>query len=139
MKHLKLERQTTLRWGCALLWTTLTLVALLQSSGKPVLGPPAPPGPPSPEREFLLTLGHVVVFTGLTALWWWAFSVHLPGHTALMMAVFLALCLGISTEIAQTAIPDRSASWADLSVNFLATAVTAWQIQRRTSRAVPPE
>lgn len=119
-----------LRWLYALGWTSLALVTLLQSSSQPVIGPPAPPGAPSLSRELLLTLGHVVVFSLLTALWWWALAASMNPHTALMVAVMIALALGTLTEIGQAAMPDRAASWVDLIVNWLATFLTAWRIRR---------
>lgn len=119
-----------LRWVYALGWTTLTLVTLLQSSSQPVIGPAAPPGPPPLERELLLTFGHIIAFSILTALWWWALSVVFNPRTALVLAVLIALTLGTLTELAQAAVPDRSASWEDLAVNWLVTFATAWRIQR---------
>lgn len=117
-----------LRWIYALCWTGLALVTLLQSSSHPVIGPAAPPGPPPLERELLLAFGHVVVFSFLTALWWWALSTSLNPQGALVLAVLIALMLGTLTEIGQTTMPDRSASWEDLVVNWLVTFVTAWRI-----------
>ncbi len=124
-----------LRWLYALGWTALALVALLQSSSQPVIGPAAPPGPPSLERELLLAFGHVVVFSILTALWWWALSTVLNPRAALALAVLIALVMGTLTEIGQASMPDRSASWEDLTVNVVVTCLTAWRIRR--SRTFP--
>src|SRR5690349_24055048 len=53
-------------------WMILITITLLQSSGRPVVGPPAPPGPPSDSRELFLTSGHVVAFGVMLILLWWA-------------------------------------------------------------------
>jgi VanZ family protein len=119
-----------LRWAYALGWTALALVTLLQSSNQPVIGPAAPPGPPPLERELLLAVGHIVAFSILTALWWWALSASMNTRAALVLAVLIALTIGTLTEIAQASVPDRSASWEDLAVNWLVTIVTAWRIRR---------
>jgi VanZ family protein len=118
-----------LRWVYALFWTALALVTLLQSSSQPVIGPAAPPGPPPLERELMLAVGHIVAFSILTALWWWALSTTMNPRGALVLAVVIALTIGTVTEIAQASVPDRSASWEDLAVNWLVTLVTAWRIR----------
>ncbi|HLV35304.1 MAG TPA: VanZ family protein [Spirillospora sp.] len=122
------------RWSAALGWTALVLVLLLQSSSQPVIGPAAPPGDPPLEREILLTAGHVVAFAVLTALWWWALSLHTGPQRSLVLAVMVALLISVCTELAQAAVPDRAASWFDISVNVLVTLVTAWRIQTRSAR-----
>lgn len=128
-----LPQSAALRWACALGWTVILLVVLLQSSSQPVIGPPAPPGDPSLARELVLTLGHVVGFAGLTVLWWWALSWRLRLRSALLLAVLVALSIGIFSELAQAAVPDRAASWFDLVVNIGVTLVTAWAIERRAA------
>jgi VanZ family protein len=115
----------------ALCWTALLLVMLLQSSSQPLVGPAAPPGPPTLEREIVLTLGHIVGFAGLTGLWWWALLLWRPTDKALVLAVMIALVIGVFTELAQAAVPDRSASVFDLVVNGLTVSGTAWMIWRR--------
>lgn len=136
---MKLEALThpTLRWIYALGWTALSLVTLLQSSSQPVIGPPAPPGPPPLERELLLILGHIVVFSVMTGLWWWALTTALNSTAALVLAVLIALALGTLTEIGQATMPDRSSSWEDLTVNWLVTFITAWRIHRRQRTEQP--
>jgi VanZ family protein len=116
------------RWLCALAWTALLLVVLLQSSSQPVIGPPAPPGDPPLEREILLFGGHVVGFGGLTWLWWQALRLALRPRLALLLAVAIALALGSVTELAQAIVPDRAPSWFDLATNWLVTLVTAGRI-----------
>lgn len=136
---MKLEALThpTLRWIYALGWTALSLVTLLQSSSQPVIGPPAPPGPPPLERELLLILGHIVVFSVMTGLLWWALTTALNSTAALVLAVLIALALGTLTEIGQATMPDRSSSWEDLTVNWLVTFITAWRIHRRQRTEQP--
>jgi VanZ family protein len=107
----------------------LTLV-LLQSSAQPVIGPAAPPGAPDLGRELYLTAGHLVGFSLLTALWWWAFTVRLSSSRALVLAVLIALSLGVVTEIAQTLVADRSASAFDMAANAVSALAAAWVIER---------
>jgi VanZ family protein len=122
-----------LRWFAALAWTALLLLTLLQSSSQPVIGPPAPPGDPSLERELLLTLGHIIGFAGLTLVWRWALADVLAPRRALWLAVLIALLLGICTELAQAAVPDRAASGFDLMVNGLAALTVGGWLSRRRS------
>lgn len=134
MMHTESLQHPALRWFYALSWTALVALLLLQSSSQPVIGPPAPPGEPPLEREILLTIGHVVAFSALVALWWWAL---LPGQgfvPALIIALLLGLILGTFTELAQAAVPDRSTSWFDLMVNWFTVAITAWRIHRMRAR-----
>lgn len=112
-------------------WTLLVTVTLVQSSSQPVVGPPAPPGAPDLEREILLTLGHIVAFSVLTALWWWALIPRRPEPRALFVAVGFALILGFITEIAQTFVADRGASFYDVMVNWTVTIATATAISSR--------
>ena len=125
-------QQPTLRRIYVIAWVALVTVTLLQSSGSPVVGPPAPPGPPSASRELLLTTGHVVAFTGLMALLWWALR---PARHALAAALITCLIYGLLTELAQTLVPDRSASFSDLAVNSLTSLLIAVLIYWRTHEA----
>ena len=123
-----------LRWGCALGWTVLLVVVLLQPSSDPIVGPAAPPGPPTLAREILLTTAHIVGFSGLTALWWWALRSYVVEARALLLAVVLALGIGVLTELGQASVPDRSASVFDLVVNSLSALAAGWFIQTRWFR-----
>lgn len=118
------------RYILALGWTFALLVALLQSSHQPVVGPAAPPGDPDALREAMLTTGHIIGFAGLTLLWWWAYVKTLPSRRALISAILIALILGTVTEFLQTAVADRNASLDDLAVNWLTTLITAGVIAR---------
>jgi VanZ family protein len=126
-------KRPALRWVYAVGWTALLLVMLLQSSSQPVIGPAAPPGKPTLAREILLTTGHIIGFGVLTALWWWALVMRMPGRIALIAAMIISLTQGIVTEMAQATIPDRAASVFDLAVNGVVTLVTAWVIHRVSS------
>lgn len=117
-----------LRYGYALFWTGLVILVLLQSSSQPVVGPAAPPGKPTLEREIFLTTGHIVAFSVMSLLWWWAFSSHFPITKALIFAALIALPLGIITELAQSFVPDRSASLSDLLVNVAVAIGTLYLI-----------
>jgi len=111
----------------ALAWTALVTLVLVQSSSQPVVGPAAPPGPPTLEREILLTSGHIVAFSILTFLWWWALLTISP--RPLLHAILIGLALGIVTEWAQTLVPDRSASLFDMATNIVVIGLTAWVIR----------
>ena len=127
-KPLALMSHPLLRYIYAMGYTAVLLVILLQSSSQPVVGPSAPAGDPSMEREIMLIAGHVVGFSLLPLLWWWAFEAYLSFKQALIVAVVIALFIGAFTEIAQADIPDRSASWFDLAVNWGMTMITAFII-----------
>ncbi len=116
----------------AVAWVTLVTVTLLQSSGTPVVGPPAPPGPPSYERELFLTSGHVVAFSVMLVLLWWALR---PAPHALAVALVTCCVYGALTELLQELVPDRSASLDDLLVDCLVSILAALLIYWRTSRA----
>ena len=129
-KPLTFMSHPLLRYVYAVGYTAILLVILLQSSSQPVVGPSAPAGEPPLEREIMLIVGHVVGFSLLPLLWWWAFDSHLSFKQALIIAVVIALFIGAFTEIAQADIPDRSASWFDLAVNWGMTMITAFFINR---------
>jgi VanZ family protein len=114
----------------------LTLV-LVQSSGQPIVGPPAPPGPPSLGREILLTFGHIVGFGLFTALWTWTFAARLPLRRSVLLAVILALIYSPVTELAQSLVPDRSASLWDIFVNSTTTLLVGWGILRTADESKP--
>jgi VanZ family protein len=114
-----------LRHVLALAWTLLATVLLVQSSSQPVVGPAAPVGAPDLIREIQLTIGHIVVFSILVFLWWWAARVYLPSKRALFAAVVFAAMFGLITEAAQTFSANRSPSLYDLVVNWLVITLTA--------------
>jgi VanZ family protein len=117
----------------AVVWVTLVTVTLLQSSSAPLVGPPAPPGPPDFERELFLTTGHIVAFSVMLVLLWWALQ---PAPLALPVALATCLVFGILTEFLQALVPDRSVSLGDLVVNCLVSLAAAlliyWKVSRPT-------
>lgn len=113
-------------------WMVLVTVTLLQSSGHPVIGQPAPPGHPDATREFFLTMGHVVAFSVMTALLWWALH---PARHALVVALVFCVVYGGATELLQTLVPDRGASWDDFAVDCIVSGVVALAIYYRESIA----
>ncbi len=126
----ELLQQPMLRRVYAVAWVTLVTVTLLQSSGQPVVGPPAPPGPPSPSRELFLTSGHIVAFSVMMLLVWWALR---PAKHALIVTLVTCLTLGAVTELAQRLVPDRSSSVGDLLVNWIVSGAVALFLYWRTS------
>lgn len=123
-------KSAPVRWALALAYTLFLTLLLIQSSGHPYVGQPAPPGPPDFRREVFLTTGHIIGFSVLTWLWWWTLLPKLPSHRALFASVGFALIFGAMTEFAQIAVPDRSASWFDLLTNWVVTFAAAQVIQR---------
>lgn len=115
----------------AVVWVTLVTVMLLQSSSSPVVGPPAPPGPPDDARELLLTTGHIIAFSVMLVLLWWALQ---PAPLALPVALLTCLILGIVTEFLQALVPDRSVSFNDLATNCLVSAAAAGLVYWKASR-----
>lgn len=115
-------QQPMLRRLYAVAWVTLAAVTLLQSSGAPVVGPPAPPGAPSQAREYFLTGGHIIAFALMLLLIWWALR---PAPHALIAALVCCLIFGWVTEAAQQLVPDRSASIDDLLVDWAASGIAA--------------
>ena len=126
----RLTHSSVLRSFIAYGWTIALLVTLLQSSQQPVMGPAAPPGNPDMRRELLLTVGHIIGFGGLTLVWWWLLDVFLPLRRALILAVTIALSLGVLTELLQSLVPDRNASLYDMGVNALVTLLVAGVVYR---------
>lgn len=120
-----------IRYTLAFAFTILCTVVLVQSSSRPIVGPPAPPGAPDLRREIELTMGHVVGFSLLVVLWSWAFVAHLPLKRALFVAVGFALIYGLITEFAQSFVPDRQVSLYDIVVNWTTTAVAAFAVKWR--------
>lgn len=117
------------RWIIAIVYVGVLTLVLLQSSAEPVVGPVAP-------KEYdlgwdiLLTIGHIIGFTLLVAILWWAQVTVSTTTRALIMALLFAMLLGVVTEILQTLVPDRSASWFDLLVDWGVALATVYGIRR---------
>lgn len=139
LEHMEISRETfvnylshpLLRAAYALAWAALLTLTLLQSSAEPVVGPAAPPGPPTLQGEALLTLAHVIGFAGLTLLWTFAFDQTMRQPRAIVLAVVIAVILGIVTEYLQTGVPDRNSSLWDYTVNILTALGTGYLLLRR--------
>ncbi|NWF67665.1 MAG: VanZ family protein [Chloroflexi bacterium] len=106
-----------LRFGVALGYTIFVLIILLQPARQPVIDLHIAQEPPSLERELWFALGHVVLFTALSALWYWGFSGHLPLRAAALLAFCVALLIGVGSELAQLMTTSRNLSLLDLSAN----------------------
>ena len=116
-----------LRWLFALVWVGVVTLTLLQSSEHPLVGPPQPPGPVSLEREIFLTSAHITAFAGMMFLIWWGLQ---PARRALFVALVFSLCYGVATELLQTLVIDRGASFSDLFFDFAASGMMAYLIHR---------
>jgi VanZ family protein len=116
-----------LRWLCAVVWLAVVTLTLLQSSEHPLVGPPQPRGPVSLEREIFLTSAHIVAFSGMVVLIWWGLQ---PARRALSVALAFCWVYAIATELLQTLVIDRGASFSDLFFDFAASGIAVWLIYR---------
>lgn len=123
-------RHPTARRLYIVVWMVLVTVTLLQSSAHPVVGPPAIPGQPDPTREIILFLGHVIAFSVMAALLWWALH---PARHALAAALVFCVVYGGATELLQSLVPDRGASLEDFAVDCICSGIVAWLIYRGES------
>jgi len=113
------------RVALALAWTLFLTVLLVQPSGDPVIGPPAPPGQPTPMRELLLMTAHLVTFAVLVLVWRWALVPYLSQRGAMFVAVGFALIFGALTEFAQNFSANRDPSLFDVATDWFSTGVVA--------------
>ncbi len=111
------------------IWMIVITVTLLQSSGRPVVGAPAPRGAPSPDRELLLMTGHMVAFGVMLILLWGALR---PASHALLVALITCWFYSGATELLQRLVPDRGASLDDFAVNCLVSGIAALVIYWRS-------
>lgn len=128
---LLLRIHPALRWLCAVVWLGVVTLTLLQSSEHPLVGPPQPPGPVSLEREIFLTSAHIVAFSGMVFLVWWGLQ---PARRALSVTLGFCWVYAIVTELLQTLVIDRGASFSDLFFDFAASCVAAWVLYRYQRR-----
>jgi VanZ family protein len=125
---------TLFRWLIAIAYTILLTITLIQPSRTPLIGPAAPLGPPDAAREVFLTAMHVLGFTLLVVIVWWAFESVTPARRALWVALGFALVFSPLTEFLQMLVPGRGASLWDWGVNTLATLTAAmvwWRVKSR--------
>jgi len=115
-------KQPMFRRFYIIIWMILITVTLLQSSGRPIVGPPAPPGPPSNSRELFLTSGHVVAFGIMLFLLWWA----MRNAPRVLLVSWIICCLfGGLTELLQRLVPDRESSFGDFAVDCIVSGIVA--------------
>lgn len=117
------------RWVILVLYVGVLTLVLLQSSSEPVVGPVAPKAYDL-GWDMLLTTGHIVGFTLLVSMIWWAFLPVSTSTRGLVIGLVFAAVLGMVTELLQTLVPDRSASWFDLLVDWGVALATMWAIRR---------
>ncbi len=63
--------------------------------------------------------GHVLLFSILTMLCFWALTLRFSPRSALILSAGLGLLIGTGTEFAQVFIPYRGAAWLDLGANWI--------------------
>ncbi len=119
-----------LRVIVAIVYIAVLTLILLQSSARPVLGPSAPPEF-NLAWEILMTLAHLTCFGLLIVVIWSALTTVTSSNRALIVAVIFACSLGLITEILQTLVPDRGASFLDLACDWGVAFVVAYAIHRQ--------
>jgi VanZ family protein len=119
-----------LRWLIAISYVVVLTITLVQPSRTPLIGPAAPPGPPDAAREAFLTAMHILGFSLLVVILWWAFRAVTTPRRALWIALAFVLVFSPVTELVQTVVPGRSASWWDWCTNTVCTMIAAWMIGR---------
>ncbi len=112
-----------LRWLLTPLATVALVVLLLQPGEQSVTDTGILQGPPSLARDLFFIAGHIAWFGLLVVLWRWTLVTRFHPSSALALAVLIALILGTSTEFAQTLIPNRGATLADLLANGVGVAL----------------
>ena len=125
-----------LRCLIAISYTLILTITLIQPSRTPLIGPAAPPGPPDATREAFLTFMHLIGFALLVSSLWWAFESLTTPQRALWIALAFALILSPLTELLQTLVPGRGASWGDWVTNTMSTLLSGlliWQQYIRPS------
>jgi|FLYN01.1.fsa_nt_gi VanZ family protein len=108
-----------IRWLVAPLVTALLVVLLLQPGEGAVTDTGILHGPPSLARDLFYLTGHILWFGLIVILWRWTLVTRFHPSSALVLAVFIALIVGASTEFAQTFIPNRGATLGDLLANVV--------------------
>ncbi len=104
------------RWTIAIGYSLVVIAYLLQQPGTPAVEVVAPVAAPDWQREVVFTIGHVVGFGVLFALWWWALAER--GRAA-FYAALVTLGIGLLAEILQSQLPQRSASAYDMLMNSI--------------------
>jgi VanZ family protein len=114
-------------WGSAGLWLAL-VVFLMLSPGKDSLAEDL--SGMFGASEITDALGHVFLFSVLTALLAQALSFHLPGERAITVAAGFVLLLGSVLEPSQLLVYERGASLLDLGANWTGVVLSAWLLRR---------
>jgi VanZ family protein len=123
-----------LRCLIAISYTLILTITLIQPSRTPLIGPAAPPGPPDATREAILTFMHLIGFALLMSSLWWAFESLTTPQRALWITLAFALILSPLSELLQTLVPGRGASWGDWVTNTMSTLVSGLLIWQRYIR-----
>ncbi|MCC7446176.1 MAG: VanZ family protein [Anaerolineae bacterium] len=118
-----------IRWLYALTWTVLLLLLLLT------------PGVLTPQTllgDLTDKAGHAAMFGVLTVVWFWLLLCYRTWQRALLIAFWLGLFAGGSTEFAQRFVPGRESIIWDFVANTFGVSSAAlglygW-LRRRTVR-----
>jgi hypothetical protein len=111
-----------LRGGLALGFTLLILVVMLRPelqhiAGVPILKLAA--------QYHVSLVGHALTFALMFLFWCWAMVPHFRAASTPFVALLIVLTLGTMGEFAQTFMPGRYASGADMAANVVGV-VWAW-------------
>lgn len=118
------------RWALAIGWTLLLCLFLLQPEADPLINLGLPKGDSTLAREVFFSALHLLAFALTCFVWFWTLRRNLKVRTSLLVAVVIAIVLGIVTESLQTLTLDRHASFIDLAANFAGALIAArvvWQ------------
>jgi VanZ family protein len=122
-----LDRRHVWRWGPAVAWAAIVLVASLVDPPGAATPATGPLGVLSADK-WQHGLGYAVL-GGLVAR-----AVNRPTASGLALAVGLAVAFGGCVELLQGVVPARTLSLADAGANAVGAllGVTAWRLARRT-------
>ena len=84
--------------------------------------------------ELTGVIGHLGLFSLLTALAWLALCQWFAMRQALLVAMMLALLLGTTTELFQWFVADRFSTLSDLLANWLGVFVSAFLVSFARAR-----
>lgn len=112
-----------LRSGTALSFTLLIVVAMLRPELQTIAGIPILK---IAAQYHVSLVGHTLTFALMFGLWCWALIPHFRAASAPFIALLIVMTLGTVGEFAQTFIPGRYASAADMTANGVGVLLGWW-------------
>ena len=114
------------RWLVTCIWTGITLFLMLSPADDMSLAKQL--SILAGGTEITDAIGHFVLFSVLTLMWYWTLIGRSSYLRARSTAALVALALGIGCELAQVFVPQRGASLLDLSADVLSVLFALWLI-----------